>query len=220
MKRLTFILLLLNGAVLVFAQTPRAFIREMTGTVEIKRAGTENWAPARLNDAVAASTVISTGFKSTAVLAVGNSTITVRPLTRMSLETLMNSDNTEKVNVNLNTGKIRAEVKPPAGGKANFEVQSNKTTASVRGTVFEMTAFKLSVVEGSVSFQPTGGNSRPVMVNAGQQSWVSDSGEALNPIAALEAELELPPLSGRKGTAIGNGIKPNGSMAIILKPMR
>jgi len=194
MKKLTILILLLNGAVLVFAQAPRAFIREMTGTVELKKAGSEDWIPARLNDPIAESTIISTGFKSSAVVAVGNSTLNVRSLTRMSLETMMNSDNTDKVNVGLNTGRIRADVKPPAGGRTDFSVQANKATASVRGTSFEMDTISLRVSEGSVSYQPAGGNS-PVIVKAGQQSRI-EAGAALSTAAALEESIALPPLPG------------------------
>jgi len=196
MKKLTILILLLNGAVLVFAQAPRAFIREMTGTVELKKAGSEDWIPARLNDPIAESTIISTGFKSSAVVAVGNSTLNVRSLTRMSLETMMNSDNTDKVNVGLNTGRIRADVKPPAGGRTDFSVQANKATASVRGTSFEMDTISLRVSEGSVSYQPAGGNS-PVIVKAGQQSRI-EAGAALSTAAALEESIALPPLPGRE----------------------
>ena len=200
MKKLIAFVLLLNGTVFVFAQAPKAFIREMTGTVEIKKAGTENWIPAKLNDPIAESTIISTSFKSSAVVAVGNSTLNVRALTRMSLETLMNSDNTDTVNVGLNTGRIRADVKPPAGGRTDFKVQANKATASVRGTAFEMGTFNIRVSEGSVSFQPTGGKS-PVVVKAGQESWIASDGSALSPVSALEAGILFPPLPGESRNA-------------------
>jgi len=214
MKKIIAFVLLLNGTVFVFAQAPKAFIREMTGTVEIKKAGTENWIQAKLNDPIAESTIISTGFKSSAVVAVGNSTLNVRALTRMSLETLMNSDNTDSVNIGLNTGRIRADVKPPAGGRTDFKVQANKATASVRGTAFEMDTVRLQVIEGSVSFQPAGGNSRPVVVKAGQASWIASNGAALSPVSALEATIALPALAGEVYVDSGRGGK--SSLSIVV----
>jgi hypothetical protein len=210
-------MLLLHGSVLVFAETPKAFIREMTGTVELKKTGSADWIPAKLNDPIGESTVISTGFKSTAVLAVGESTLIVRALTRMSLEALMNSEETDTVNIGLSTGRIRADVKPPAGGKTSFAVQSNAATASVRGTAFEMDAVNIQVLEGSVRFQPAGGsNTRPVLVNAGQQSRIDDSGGAVNPITVAEENLVLPPLPGQK-TSKGVNLSPPQSGTLIIE---
>jgi len=192
MRRFAILVLLLHGSVLVFAQAPKAFIREMTGTVELKKTGSADWIPAKLNDPIGESTIISTGFKSTAILAVGNSTLIVRALTRMSLETLMNSEETDTVNIGLSTGRIRADVKPPAGGKTSFAVQSTTAVASVRGTAFEMDTVNIQVYEGAVRFQPAGGsNTRPVVVNAGQESRI-DEGGAINPLLAAEASLALP----------------------------
>ena len=219
MKRFVILLLLLNGTVLVFAQAPKAFIREMTGTVELKKAGAADWIPAKLNDPIGESTVISTGFKSTAVLAVGNSTLIVRALTRMSLEALLNSDETDTVNIGLSTGRIRADVKPPAGGKTNLAVQTNTATASVRGTAFEMDTVNIQVHEGSVRFQAAGGSKpRPVTVNAGQISRIDASGGAVNPLTAAEADLALPPLSGEGIESAKKGVElsPSSSLEIVI----
>jgi len=199
MKKITIVMLLINTAVLVFAQNPRAFIKEMSGTVELQTAGSTVWTPAKLNDPIKESTIISTGFKSNAVIAVGNSTLYVQALTRMSLETLMNKDQTETVNLNLNTGKMKVDVKPPSGGKTSTSVKSPSATASVRGTIFNLDTISIQVSEGSVSFQPNNDASRPVIVNAGQESWVDPaSGNAINPLIAAELSLKLPSLAGEE----------------------
>jgi len=199
MKRIAIVMLLITTSVFVFAQTPRAFIREMSGTVEVQAQGSTAWTPARLNDPIRESTIISTGFKSTAIIAVGNSTLLVQPLTRMSLETLMNRDQTETVNLSLNTGRVRVDVKPPAGAKASVSVRTPSATASVRGTVFDLDTVAIHVQEGSVIFQPNSGASRPVTVNAGQTSRIDPaSGAAVNPLIASETSLPLPPLPGQE----------------------
>jgi hypothetical protein len=67
-----------------FAQDVQARFLTITGTVEVQRRG-GGWAPAAEGDVVDADTIISTGFKSSASLSLGNSTIQVRPLTRLTL---------------------------------------------------------------------------------------------------------------------------------------
>jgi hypothetical protein len=121
----------------------------------------------------------------------------VRPLTRLSVEALLNQDNTETINLGLRTGRIQAEVNPPAGMKTDFSVRSPMATASVRGTSFFMDPVNLMVSDGNVSYVPSGGT-QPVTVGAGQNSWVdNDSGKAVNPVVAAETSRSLPALSGQ-----------------------
>jgi len=221
MKRILIATLLINTAVFVFAQNPRAFIREMSGTVELQAQGSTGWTPARLNEPIRESTIISTGFKSTAIVAVGNSTLLVQPLTRMSLEALINRDQTETVNLNLNTGRVRVDVKPPAGAKASTSVRTPSATASVRGTVFDLDTVAIHVQEGSVIFQPNSSSNgqapRPVTVNAGQTSRIDPaSGAAVNPLIAAESSLPLPPLPGQESRTRARRQTPQQPGAIFL----
>jgi len=196
MKQFFVLMLLVSGVTLVFAEKPQAFIREMTGTVELKAPGSEKWVTAKQGDRIQEATIISTGFKSTAMLSIGNSTLLVRALTRMSLEALMNQDKTDTIDIGLTTGRVRVDVKPPAGTKTDFSIKSPTATASVRGTVFELGTGELRVIEGKVGFQPAGDLAQhPVMVEAGQQAWVDpDTGQIVTPMDAAEASLALPDL--------------------------
>jgi len=219
MKRITIFLLLLFGAVLVlYAQNPEAYIREMTGTVELKLPGTADWIPAKVGDRIGESTIISTGFRSSAVLAVGNSTLVVRALTRLDLKALVNQNETETVNIGLSTGRMRADVNPPAGSITNFSVQTPSATASVRGTVFDMNTVTIQVHEGTVAFVPSGDSaSRPVMVNAGQESWVdADTGAAINPFAAAETNLALPSLPGQSTASAFDTAKLEPQIGLVI----
>jgi hypothetical protein len=154
MKRMSIGVLLLMGTALLPAQTApqagAAIIREVTGTVEVKGPGALAWEAAAGGQALERAALISTGFNSTARIGIGNSTITVRPLTRLSLEELAAAPGTERVTVNLRAGRVRAEVKPPAGGTVDFSVRSPTATASVRGTVFEFDGTRLTVEAGRV----------------------------------------------------------------------
>jgi len=233
MKRWIVILFILFAQGSIFAQNPTAVIREMTGIVEIKPAHSSVWEPASVGDTVEKATVISTGFRSTVILAVGSSTLTVRPLTRLSLEELLILDETETVNLNLSTGRIRVDVNPPAGGRANFTVQTPSVTASVRGTSFEMDTVSVQVLTGAVSVvSAVVPAARPVTVNAGQETWVdTDTGSVLTPMAAAEITNTLPALPGQgAGTisetgsqpettgSINIGVAPGGQITIGLEP--
>jgi len=217
MKKLIVAFVFFIAAALAFAQNPSAVIREMTGTVELKKSGSVNWTQAKAGDIIEKATIVSTGFKSSALLTVGNSTLMVRPLTRLSLEELMNQNETETINISLSTGRVKVDVKPPAGSKASFTVQSPAATASVRGTSFEMDTESIQVLEGAVSYVPTlaaaGATIRPVTVSAGEESWVdSDTGLAVAPASAAESSRTLPSLAGQNaGTIPENGTRTDNS---------
>jgi hypothetical protein len=173
----------------VFGQ--QGIIKEVSGIVEIKHPGSAAFVPAASGDSVEENAIVSTGFKSRAFIAVGSSVIAVQPLTRLSLTEIVTIQGTERINVNLSTGRVRAEVNPLMDGKTEFSVMSPMATASVRGTVFEFDTVNLRVNEGTVAY--SGSKGRPVMVGAGNSSAVNlASGRPADPVATSVAEL-LPP---------------------------
>ena len=182
MKRGLFFLFLLAVTVLcAFSQNARRItgvIRELTGEVELKRTEASAFIKAKVGDTVAADTVISTGFKSIAIIAVGSASITVRPLTRLSLAEIQSVADTETLNVKLQTGRVRLDVKPPAGTKTSCTVQGPGATASVRGTSFEFDTFNLKVNEGRVAFQ--GNRGRAILIPAGMASYIDADGKAVD----------------------------------------
>jgi len=180
------VVLLLAIAFGAFAQS--GSIREITGTVEIKPAGTSAFIAAKAGDAIAQNTIVSTGFKSTALITIGSSTITVRPLTRLSLADLQSASGTENINVSLSTGRVKVDVKPPAGTKTNMTIQGPAATASVRGTVFEFDTVNLTVSEGKVAFGSTS-SGVPTMVQGGESSFVGSDGQPVSPVEVAEAAL-------------------------------
>jgi hypothetical protein len=156
-------------------------IRELSGEVELKLAGATAFTTARVGDEVSRNTIVSTGFKSTAIIEVGSSVINVRPLTRLSLAEIQSSAGTDTLNVSLQTGRVRVDVKPPAGTKANTTVQSPSSTASVRGTSFEFDTVKLTVREGRVAFKGVSGPTS--MVKAGETSSVEEADASVDSAA-------------------------------------
>jgi hypothetical protein len=153
MKKAVAGFLFLTVAALLGAQTGApgtAVIREVNGTVEVKAPGASEWKAASAGQILDRAALISTGFKSTARISIGNSDITVRPLTRLGLEELIANQESERVTLNLRAGRVRADVKPPTGGKTDFTIRATTATASVRGTVFEFDGTRLRVEEGRV----------------------------------------------------------------------
>jgi hypothetical protein len=198
MKKNTLTILILLFAVRVFAQT--GVIKEMTGTGELKRAGQVDFVPAKAGDTIERDTVVSTGFKSIALVSVGNTVLTVLTLAEISA-----SAGTETLNVSLQTGRVRADVTPPAGTKASITVRSPSATASVRGTSFEFDTQSLRVLKGLVAF--AGSQSAVMLVSAGFTSEVLDKGRAADPVEKYIEELLPPPIAGS-----GSGFRRGGSV--------
>ncbi|MDR3020801.1 MAG: FecR family protein [Treponema sp.] len=208
MKRFSIFMLMLFIIVLTGYSQSTGIIRELTGDVELKHAGSSIFVPAQAGAAVAQDTIISTGLRSTAIIAVGNTTIVVRPITRLSLAEIQSRENAESLNVSLQTGRVRVEVKPPAGTKANATVQTPSATASVRGTGFEMDNNSLTVTDGKVIF--AGNNGFAQIVTAGYTSEVDNTGSPSNPIqTAKETLMPSPP----PGTSIPSGQSSTGGGA-------
>ena len=201
MKRFCLTVLFAAAVFTLYAQN--GIIRELTGEVELKLAGTSDFVIARVGSEVARDTIVSTGFKSTAIITAGSTEIVVRPLTRLSLAEISSSAGTENLNVNLQAGRVRVDVKPPAGTRANTTVQSPSATASVRGTSFNMDTQNLTVTSGSVNWSDSKGFSAAVTV--GFSSSIGGTGGIVDPIEIAAAELapSAPVGSGDAGETAG-----------------
>ena len=194
-KILLTVITLLCGAAL-FAQTGR--IKELAGTVELKHAGAAAFVPAKAGDAVPKDTIVSTGFKSSALIEAGSSVITVRPLTRLSFAELASSGGTETINVNLQTGRVRVDVNPPVGTRTVMSVRGPSATASVRGTSFEFDTYSITVLHGKVAFQTNQNESaRPgrnqetavLVINTAESSEIQSTGRVTDPLALTKEKL-------------------------------
>jgi len=177
------LILFVSGA---FAQ--EAVIRELTGTVELQHPGSAEWEKASQGQTILQRTIVSTGFKSSALIGIGDSLISVRPLTRLTLTELSARTETETINTNLIAGRVRVDVKAPAGTRSSFGVQSPIATASVRGTVFEMGIYELRVLEGTVEYWDSSASA--ILVDAVGYSFIDErTGRAVYPMATLNSVL-------------------------------
>ena len=209
-KIITGILLLLAGSG-VFAQN--GMIKELMGTVELKQAGQTGFVAAKSGDTVAKDTIVSTGLRSSALIEMGSSVITVRPLTRLSLAEISAAEGTETLNVSLQSGRVRVDVNPPKGTQTSMKILAPMAVASVRGTSFEFDTQFLRVLEGTVAFQGKRGG--VMMVGSGYTSEIKEDGKAADPIETRTALLRFPPLAGQ-GSFGANTIHPESSLTIGL----
>jgi hypothetical protein len=220
MKQVTMILALLLCAASVCPQqgAQNGVITELTGTVELKPAGQTDFIPAKAGDTVAVDTVVSTGFKSTALIRTGSTLLTVRPLTRLSLSEISSSAGTETLNVALQTGRVRVDVNPPVGTKASMTVRAPIATASVRGTSFEFDTHSLTVLNGTVDFQGSQGRIMPV--GAGSSSEINKNGRPADPVETFAAGLlPQPPAGSDAGFRYGGTSAPghkDGEFKLII----
>jgi hypothetical protein len=205
MKKAAIGFFLLISAALLGAQTaPRtaAVIREVSGTVETKAPGAAAWRAAAVGQELDTASLISTGFRSTALVRIGNSTVMVQPLTRLSVEEIAEGQNGDMVTLNLRTGRIRADVKPPAGRAIEFSVRSPTATASVRGTVFEFDGLHLNVEEGRVHL---GGQAiTGVYVGTGH-SIAADPGTGETEVVITRVKADLTPALPAGAAAVPSG---------------
>jgi hypothetical protein len=149
-----FLIMMCNS---VYGQS--ALIRELAGNVELRFAGAIDFVPARVGETVAENTVISTSFRSMALLEIGNKLIHVRPLTRLTLTEISAAHGMETLYIHLQAGRVRVDLNHPPGTRASMQVQSSIANASVRGTSFEFDTRNLSVDDGVVYFKGNRGYS-------------------------------------------------------------
>jgi hypothetical protein len=211
MKRMVICIAVIFGLFCPSLFGQEASLRNYAGTVELKAPGSSVWVPAKNGAVLTGKTMISTGFRSTAVLDLGASSIMVHPLTRLTLEELSKLNQTEQIQIILQSGRIRANITPPAGGKTRLTVTSPIATASVRGTVFYFDTVNLSVNEGTVEF--SGARGGAVLVDAGDSSFVEESaGRAAPPQDLAAGEINPEPPIGTP--LIPVPIKPNETIEL------
>lgn len=191
MKRLIIVLFISLGACLASLGAQEQFeakVLEVAGKVEFK-SGSGSWRPMKVGMNLAKGTMISTGFKSSAIIQLGDATITVRPVTRLSLEELIKSEKGTQTELFLTAGRVKAEVTPSKVEKVEFSIRSATATASVRGTGFETDGRNLIVTHGMVELKNIWGQFR--YVGGGEYSRVEPDSSvsiplAVNPETGLE----------------------------------
>jgi hypothetical protein len=168
-KRATLIVaMVLLCAAVGFAQ--QAVFDQVNGKVELRPQG-GSWQTAEAGDMIPTNATISTGFGARAVVAIGQSTVTVDSLTRLTLQELVRREGVQTTGMSLDVGRVEANVQSAEGLSNNFNVRSARSTASVRGTQFSYDGTTIQVSEGVVAFANNLGQN--VTVSQGQGSQIT-----------------------------------------------
>ena len=125
-------LLVFLALLIIPAFTLDAVVVSVLGKAEMQTA--KGWQPMKEGSKLTAGTLVSTGFKSQAVLSIGKSTVTVQPLSRLTLEQLTERADSDVSRIYLDAGSIKADIKAAENNRVGFTVKSPVATASVRGT--------------------------------------------------------------------------------------
>ena len=135
MRKLSFFLLMMIVLfpIAASAQQLQAVVKQFSGKVEVKQPG-QDWQPVQAAMVVPEGATVSTGFASRLTLELGQTEITVQPLTRMLLRELIKRNSTNVASLTLKVGRINAAVKAVSGEKNLFTVRGPDATAAVRGT--------------------------------------------------------------------------------------
>ena len=160
-----------------------------TGAAQIAAAP---WVPVEVGMELPLGASISTGFNSRASVAFGAAVISVDPLTRIELTTLVERDGGVDSELFLQVGRVRAEVRSTEGLEQNFRLRSTQATAAVRGTSFTFDGVNVVVLSGLV--QAINRFNQPTLVAAGEQTSItSDDARPENPGEARESQLAVVP---------------------------
>ena len=103
------------------------------GKVEVQDG--DAWKALAIGDSLKKGSIIQTGFKSELVLKIKESTVSVAPLSRVTIEQLTDKGTKDDTRVFLDTGSLKANVKKVENRRVGFTVKSPVATASVRGTI-------------------------------------------------------------------------------------
>jgi hypothetical protein len=130
-----------------------AVVVSLRGKVEVNRNGT--WVALSEKGLVSQGEIISTGFKSEAVLKYQGATMQLGPLTRVTLETLAQNEKKDSVSLYLNTGVVKSSVKKTENKRVSYIVHNPVAVASVRGTDFSfISTGDISCTGGAVVTYP------------------------------------------------------------------
>ncbi len=118
-----------------------------------------SWIPVSQGNKIAQGTEIQTGFKSSLVLKIKGSSVTVNPMTRIKVEELSENGDKDNAYITLKAGGLKSNVKKAEDRRAGFTVRGPAATASVRGTEFlyntGYNCAAISATEGSVAVWPS-----------------------------------------------------------------
>lgn len=211
----TIIAAVLAVATIFSASALEATVLSVKGKVEVQKGA--SWIPVKAGDVIQKGAVISTGFKSEAVLKVKESKFTLASLTRITVEQLAETSAKDETQLYLDSGKVGFDVAKSENKKVGFKVRSPVATASVRGTAGEISSGGvLKVLVGMVGFG--GPEASSAAVADAPSDFVPEDGTstAFTPTAEVSGTAETPVFAGQvsqTNTVSGDQIPPQTTKA-------
>ncbi|MFH1023735.1 MAG: FecR domain-containing protein [Planctomycetota bacterium] len=141
-------------------------IHSVEGDVDVRKPAGE-WAAANAGQVIEEGWEISTGFKSKAVLLFGDTSVAiVKPLTQLTINRFVKREKTAETLLDVKIGTLRVHVKE-GELKSDFKVSTPQLTASVRGTIWQISSSRscgdrISGYQGRVVAQNFQGMNRSV----------------------------------------------------------
>lgn len=152
-KLINFCFMIFASASFLFAADFSAQVVSVSGKAEFLSGG--EWKPLAAGASLKNGDSVQTGFKSSLVLKIKDSTVNVAPLTRMTVEQLAENPEKDSVKLFVNAGGVSSSVKKTSGKKVGFTVRTPVATASVRGTEFSVdntfNSSRINTMNGSVA---------------------------------------------------------------------
>ncbi|MBN1576661.1 MAG: FecR domain-containing protein [Chitinispirillaceae bacterium] len=151
-----------GGITAVFPQNSRkCSIRQLVGTVKIRRGTTAVWNNARLKMALKETDAIRTFIESEAELEISDgSLIKIGENTTIELSSLKGTAEHQNTSMKIMNGAILANVKKLVSPASSFEFETPTATAAIRGTTVGLEVSKeqttVKVYEGKVLVTPHG----------------------------------------------------------------
>lgn len=151
MKKYFFAAIIFSLAAALFAVD--AEVVSVVGKAQVKQGA--SWSDISQGMSLPQGAEIQTGFKSTLVLKIKGSLVTVNAMSRISLDELSESGGKDNTNLSLKIGSLKSNVKKVEDRRTGFTVRGPAATASVRGTEFTYVAgykgANISASEGVVA---------------------------------------------------------------------
>ncbi len=193
----TLITLAISFCILTAASAFDATVISAKGKAEVLKG--ESWVSLKAGSSISKGDVIQTGFKSEVILKLKETVVTVAPLSRITMEQLAEKKDKDESKIFLDTGSLKSDIKKSENRRVGFQVRSPVATASVRGTVIDVTN--------------TYGGMNVDTISGVCAMWRSSSSEAEIATEEEDAEEPAPASEGTSAQDISDGA-PKGAITV------
>lgn len=164
-------LMVIVATIVAVAVPAETRVQQVDGVVQYRLPDGSQWQSLTPELELSVGTTIMSGSNGSAVLASGNSTIEVEPLSRIVLTDVSIGADQETTDVEMRFGQIRSRVRRSQNRGTDFRVSTPVSTAAVRGTDFLYDGRELSVLEGDVAFTNLTGQHHSVRAGQISRTW-------------------------------------------------